>query len=118
MSAPDSNSAPTSSAPAPVRRTGNSILCPACERLNPLGSEKCDRCGLELFANCPHCGVRNPRTCTRCPKCGRNQGKVRRSQTRSIWHNPIFWAAFVAALGILIALVLLFWLGGGRLPRI
>ncbi len=37
---------------------------------------------------------------------------------KSLWHSPVFWAVFVAGVGVVIALVLLFWLGGGRLPRI
>ena len=101
-----------------VRRTGNSILCPACERLNPLGLEKCDRCGGDLFADCRHCGSHNPRTSTRCPKCGRRQDTVKRSSTKSLWHSPIFWSVVVTGVGILLALLLLIWLGGGRMPRI
>ena len=113
-----SESSTLSPAPTPPRRAGNAVLCPACERLNPLGSETCDRCAQPLFAECRHCGARNPRTCTRCTRCGRNQGKVRRNASGSRWHSPSFWAVLVAGIGILLALGLLFWVGGGRLPRI
>ena len=120
MSASDSEAAKTdvSSPGAAVRRTGNSQLCPGCEKLNPLGREKCERCGQPLFINCRHCGSHNPRTSTRCPKCGRSQEKVRRSRFKNITHSPLFWAAIVIGTGLLLALLLLVWLGGGRLPRI
>jgi len=116
MSEPTHDSSPIS--PGVVRRAGNSVLCPTCERLNPLGLEKCDRCGGDLFADCKNCGSHNPRTSTRCPKCGHRQGGVKRSRTRNLWHNPVFWAAVTTGVGILLALLLLIWLGGGRMPRI
>lgn len=114
----DSTSKPAIPPAGPVLRTGNSVLCPACERLNPLGSEKCQRCGIALFEDCSHCGSHNPRTITRCPQCGRRQGSVPRSRTKSLWHSPTFWVSVVTGIGIVIALSLLIWLGGGRLPRI
>lgn len=116
MTDPSSN--PAMSGVGTVRRAGNSTLCPSCERLNPLGLEKCDRCGVDLFVDCGQCGARNARTSTRCPKCGHRQGQVRRNQWNSLLHSPVLWAIAVTGIGIVMALALLIWLGGGRLPRI
>ena len=120
MSASDSEpvKAEVSVPTAPARRTGNSQLCPGCEKLNPLGRETCERCGEPLFADCRHCGAHNPRTSTRCPKCGRSQDKVRRNRFKNLSHSPLFWVVIVIGIGVLLALLLLVWLGGGRLPRI
>jgi len=102
-----------------TRRTGNAVLCAECERLNPLGLKSCDRCGVDLFIACNHCGAESPRTSTRCAQCGQRRGESpRRSQTKPLWNNPLYWAVAVLGLGIAMAMILLVWLGNGHLPRI
>ena len=103
---------------APVRRAGNSILCPACERLNGLDRERCDRCGENLFIDCQRCGVRNPRVNTRCSKCRQRFSQVRRARSGSWRLSPIFWIAIVSGIGLILGLILLVWLGGGKLPSL
>ena len=110
--------ATSAAANAPSRRTGNSILCPVCERLNALDLERCDRCGGELFIDCRRCGARNPRVNTRCSQCQHRFTKLRRTRAGSLWLSPIFWVAVVTGIGIVLALILLVWLGGGKLPSL
>lgn len=119
MSNPQLPDQPGQPAPGAPKRAGNSVLCPACERLNPIGLEKCDRCGVALFADCGNCGKRNARVTTRCPGCGfRTESPKTFSKFQNLHQSPVFWGFIVVLIVVLLTLLILFWLGGGRLPRL
>lgn len=45
-------------------------VCPVCGNVNPLTSEYCARCGLQLLMHCPQCNAINLPDASKCRKCG------------------------------------------------
>jgi hypothetical protein len=109
---PDANAEPPAQ---PGMRRG--VLCIKCEKLNEPGTERCVRCETHLYVTCTHCETKNARVNSRCTRC-----KHRLHKRRGLGGNPArevnyFYVGLVLA-GLVVAIGLLLWLAGARLPRL
>lgn len=68
MSDRDSQSSATRTEETPQSARG--VLCPDCDRLNPIDRDTCKYCSKPLFVDCPSCAATNERVLTLCRRCG------------------------------------------------
>ncbi len=51
-------------------------ICNSCDKVNPIGTRFCQKCGKEIAKACPSCNIISPINSEFCPECGVNKIKV------------------------------------------
>lgn len=58
--------------PTEIPQSARGVLCPDCDRLNPIDRQTCRYCSKPLFVDCPSCSATQERVLTQCRRCGQS----------------------------------------------